>query len=106
MPDYKIHIPTEAELSQIRLQAIRHPKLLALKGVQIGPAFSLPDPTRQLGQRGVPIRKTKSPFWLKKMGKEEAKKLCIIPRTDKLDYRNARRKRNQIAHESRIKNGN
>lgn len=47
-----------------RLDALRHPAILALRGVKIGPLWP---PREELvgllpGMRGVPRRKTKSPF--------------------------------------------
>lgn len=65
MPDYKIKIETPEEITRKKLDAIRNPKLLLLRGTLIGPAFSLPDPDRVLGMRGIPSKKTKNANWMK-----------------------------------------
>ena len=76
MNDLVIKIPVKKYIS--------HPKIEALKGTQIGPCWSLPDPTRVMGMRGVESRDTKNHKWV--------------------EYRIKRSKRNKIAKRSRIIN--
>jgi hypothetical protein len=47
-----------------KLDEIRHPKLLAFRGMKIGPIFPIQEEIAgmAIGSRGVPRRKTKSPF--------------------------------------------
>jgi hypothetical protein len=86
MPDLKIKLPTPEEITRQKLDAIRHPKLRALKGKNLWPVewAAVYDDTWTAGMRGVPRKKTLSPF--------------------NIDYREKRAKRNRIANESKRKN--
>lgn len=102
MNDYQIKIPSQEEISKKKLDYIRHPKLIALRGVQIGPGWSLPDPDRTMGMRGVPRRKTKAPWHAYKQAKN---KLCLEEGVHHLSYREKRALRNKMARKSRRRNG-
>ena len=86
MHDYQIKIPTKEEILRKKLDPIRHPKLVALRGVQIGPGWSLPDPDRTMGMRGVVSRKTKNANWMK----------YRIKRAKRKNMADASRRRNAI----------
>ena len=77
MSDYTISVPIK--------RYERHPKLAALKGLEIGPVqWIIPDPEHKIGMRGQVSKKTKNANWMK--------------------YRAKRKVRNKIAHVSRMRN--
>jgi len=71
MPDYKIVVPSKTD-------SLRHPKLRALKGVRIGPAWGdVSDPDLDLSPDSAIRLKTKSPVTPRKRlqhKKEQEKK--------------------------------
>jgi hypothetical protein len=54
-----------------RLDEVRHPAIVALRGKRLGPAFPRDEAAGPLsGMKGVPRRATKRPFWRRVVKRE------------------------------------